>query len=253
MRKSLENVKIIHRIIPAVISVITLIMACSWGGSIPVRQYYIINYTPAVTVSASSRRPYPYALQIGRFEVQRIFNRQEIIYRFSPNRIQYYEIERWAVRPDYMIKDVIFKHLEASNLVNRTSLEFLDTRPDFRIEGTVEAIEKYDAGDMFFAHLAMTFKMLRVESGEQIWNYSFDKRRQVYSKDMVHTVMGLSAILQTEMDIAVNQLDSLFYSLETGTPLKPVTEDIANEPARKDSTKFELDESAFEIIPEKRK
>jgi len=188
------------------LTALLLITACSLMRSdMPTKQYYIITYTPTQNKPPESLRPYPLSLHVGRFEVQRIFNRQNIIYRFSPHRIQYYETERWAVRPDEMIKDMVFKHVEASQIVNRVGLDFLDTRPDYRIEGTVDALEKYDAGDLFFAHLAMTFRLLRISDGEQVWNYSFDTRRQVYSKDMVHTVMGLSSILQTELNYVVNR------------------------------------------------
>jgi len=253
MRKLKSFGSLIHCV--TVISVLlpVLIAACSLRSTIPTRQYYIINYTPNTKFAAGSLRPYPYALHIGRFEVQRIFNRQNIIYRFSPNRVQYYEIERWAVRPDEMIKDMVFKHFEASQLTNRVSLDFLDSQPDFRIEGTVEALEKYDAGDLFYAHLAMTFKMINVKNGEQIWNYSFDRRRQVYSKEMVHTVAGLSIILQSEMDVVVGQLDSLFYSIDTGKPLVRESVSSSQKSALEDSTESGVDESAFEIIPEKKK
>jgi len=214
------------------------------------RQYYIVNYTPDAAAPPESKRPYPFSLQIGRFEVQRIFNRQNIIYRYSPNRIQYYDIERWAVRPDYMMRDMIFKHFESIQLTNHVALDFLETRPDFRLEGTVEALEKYDAGDLFYAHLAMTYKMLNVRDGQQVWSYSFDERRRVYSPEMVQTVVGLSSILQTHMNIVTGQLDSLFYSYQTGVPYKAVTP--AGQPAKTDSTKSDIDDSGFIIIPEKK-
>lgn len=228
-----------------------LFTACSID-KIPTKQYYLINYKPVSNFPVTSKRPYPYALQIGRFEVQRIFNRQNIIYRFSPNQIQYYELERWGVRPDYMIKDMVFKHLEASKLTNRVSIEFLDTRPDYRLEGTVEALEKFDAGDLFYAHLAMMFKMFKVDDGIQVWNYSFDQRKQVYSKEMVHTVRSLSSILEAQMNIVIGQLDSLFLSMETGAPFMTEDKDVPALPALADSTAGGIDESAFEIIPEKK-
>ncbi len=247
--------KILIRIILFILVAILLISACSFfNPKLPEKQYYIINYTPKSQNIPASQRPYPFSLQIGKFEVQRIFNRQNIIYRYSPNKIQYHELERWAVRPDYMIKDMVFKQLAASNLTNLVSLEFLDSRPDYRLEGTVEALEKYDAGDLFFAHLAMTFKMLDTDDGSQVWDYSFDRRKQVYSVEMVHTIIGLSSIFQTEMDIVEGQLDSLFLSLKTGVTLIPTQKSSLNKPARADSTDGEkLDESAFEIIPEKKK
>ena len=235
---------------------ISLIMACGWRGGIQARNYYIISYTPAPQKSALSNRPYPYSLQVGRFEVQRIFNRQNIMYRFSPHQLQYYEFQQWAVRPDQMITDMVVKHLEASNIVNRVGTEFFETRPDFRIDGTVVALEKLDAGDLFFSHLAMSFKMVRIEDGAQIWDYSFDQRRQVFQPEMVYTVRSMSAIFQSQMDVVVSQIDSLFLSLETGTsddmdatvsPDKaPETISVPKEPAAED-----LNESDFEIIPEK--
>ena len=142
---------------------------------------------------------------------------------------------------------MVFKHLEASNLANRVGIDFFDTRPDFRIEGSVEALEKLDAGDIFFAHLAMSFKMLRTADGAQVWDYSFDQRKQVFQEDMVYTIRGLSSILQSQMDVVISQLDSIFYAIQTGK-----REDIKSfkEPSEKKSE--DLDETDFEIIPEKK-
>jgi hypothetical protein len=150
-----------------------------------------------------------------------------------------------------MIEDMVFKHLEASTLTNRVGVDFFDTRPDFRIEGSVEALEKLDAGDIFFAHLAMSFKMLRVTDGAQVWDYSFDQRVQVYQEEMVYTIRGLSSILQSQMDVIVNQLDSLFYTMQTGkridlAPIKEPSEEKSEVKSEK------LDERDFEIIPEKK-
>lgn len=237
-----------------VISIAVVFLSCSWG-KIQTKNYYLISYTPASPAPATSQRPYRFALQVGRFEVQRIFNRQNILYRYSSHQIQYYELQHWAVRPDYMITDMVFKHLEASNLTNRVGIDFFETRPDFKIEGMVDALEKLDAGDLFFAHLAMSLKMVRVSDGAQIWAYSFDERKQVYQQEIVYTVRGLSSILQNQMEIVISQLDSLFLSMETG--IQPPRSDIireepAEESVKETSTSEDLDESSFEIIPEKK-
>lgn len=253
MNRPAETIKRFRFVLQLPVAALILFMACSFFRSTPTREYYIINYTPTSQVPASSRRPYNYSLQVGRFGVQRIFNRQNIIYRFSPNQIQYYELQRWAVRPDDMIKDMVFKHLTAANLTNNVGIEFFDIKPDYRIEGTVESLEKFDAGDLFFAHLSMSFKLLRVKDGEQIWDYSFDERRQVYSEEMVYTVRGLSSIFQSQMDNVVSQLDSLFLSIGGGIPQITVKERAPQKPAPVDSMSVDLDESAFEIIPEKKK
>jgi ABC-type uncharacterized transport system auxiliary subunit len=247
MKKYLKHAVCYGCIIPLI-----LIQACSWG-KIQTKNYYIINYTPVSKVPVYSQRPYPFLLQIGNFEVQRIFNRQNILYRFSPHQIQYYELQQWAVRPDYMIKDMIFKHIRAANLLNRVGIDFFENKPDYRIEGTVEALEKLDSGDVFYGHLAMSFKMLRMQDGKQVWEYSFDERKQIYQPEMMYTVRGISSILQNQMDIVISQLDSLFLSLKTGAPVKvPVTEVPPDSTVQKEQKPEDLDESSFEIVPEKR-
>ena len=241
-----------------VLAAAALTLSCSWGigSQVQTRNYYILSYTPATEFPASSRRPYDFALQIGQFDVQRIFNRQNILYRFSPHQIQYYELQQWAVRPDQMFGDIVLKHCEAADLTNRIGTDFYDSRPDFRLDGMVEALEKYDAGDLFYAHLSMSFKLLRVSTGEQVWAYSFDQRKQVFQSDMVYTVRGLSSILESEMNIVVGQLDSLFLVMTGGTPATaaaPVEDEQASAPAdRPAAGNSGVDESAFEIIPESR-
>jgi len=70
---------------------------------------------------------------------------------------------------------------------------------------------------------------------------------------MVYTIRGLSDILQAQMDVIVNQLDSLFLAATTGSPQEIIGSAKPSEkPAETGSTSEDLDESTFEIIPEKK-
>lgn len=242
------------RILPAAVF---LAAGCTLMRGTPsmVRNYYTIDYIPSAPAAAASQLPYPYALQVGHFDVERATNRQNIVFRYSPHQLQYYERERWAVRPDDMIRDMVFKHLNAARLTNHLALSFPDTRPDFRLDGMVEALERLDAGDLFFSHMAMSLKLIRIETGDEVWSYSFDRRRRVHSGDMVRTVQGLSDILQTEMNVAITQLDSIFLAASMGQPLMPAAPAPSVSHAQRDpAAEGEvpgLDESAFEIIRER--
>ena len=237
----------------ALLTIVLLVGSCIWG-KIPTRNYYLITYHPVADPPAESQRPYPYSIQVGRFEVTRIFNRQNIVYRFSPHQIQYYELERWGVRPEYMFTNLVSKHLETVGLTNRVGTEYFDIRPDFRIEGRIEGLEKYDAGDLFYAHMSMSFKLVRVRDGAQVWEYSFDQRRQVYNPEMVYTVQALSGIFQSEMNVVTSQLDSLFFAMSTGKKMDLGQKERIVSP--RESTPEpggeDLDESGFEIIRERR-
>lgn len=223
------------------------------GSKTPSRNYFEINYPLESRAAVESGRSYPYSLQVQQFGVQRIYNRQNIVYRFAPQELKWYEYQQWGVRPDYMITDQVFKHLESAGLFNRIGTEFLETRPDFRLEGTVNALERLDAGDLIFGHLAMSLKMVRTADGQQVWEYSFDERKQVYQKEMMYTVIALSQIMQSRMNSVVSQLDSLFASLGGGALMKgqPVK---VQEPrkAAEDTSKTKKEDTGYEIIPESR-
>ncbi len=236
----------------AAVTACALVMSCGvLGKKPPTRNYYIISYTPESRTAAAIREPYPYSLQIQRLEVQRIFSRQNIVYRYTPQELKWYEYQQWAVRPDYMFTDLMYKHFAASGLFNRVGTEFLETRPDFRLEGTVDALERLDAGDIVFAHLAMSLKMVRTVDGLQVWETSFDDRKQVYQKEMVYTVLALSQIMQNRMNAAVAGLDSL---LSLSGDMHAVPSNGAHLPsvAPVDSTVRKPDANGYEIIPESR-
>jgi ABC-type uncharacterized transport system auxiliary subunit len=233
---------------------LALFMSCGLlGTTIPIRHYYNISYNPQPKTPLGSLRPYPCSLEIERFTVQRIFNNQKIAYRYSPEEIQYFEYEQWAVRPEYMITDLVVKHLGASNICNRVSTEFVDMKPDYRLQGSVDALEKYDATDVFYAHLAMSLKMVRVIDGQQVWEYSFDERKQVFQKKTNYTIIAFETIMQTQIDIVINQLDSYFLSLEKGEKRSPQEtksgKNLEPVPAVPDTVSVPADKG-YEIIPE---
>jgi len=237
-----------------VLTGVLLIVSCGFMRSkVPTRNYFEINYPLESQAAVESGRPYSYSLQVQQFNVQRIYGRQNIVYRFAPQELKWYEYQQWAVRPDYMVTDIVYRHLESVNLFNRVGTEFLETRPDYRLEGTVNALERLDAGDLVFGHLAISFRMVRTADGQQVWEYSFDERKQVYQKEMMYTVIALSQIMQSRMNVVVGQLDSLFTSLGGGPPFKgrPVR---IQEPgkAAEDTTGANTKDTGYEIIPESR-
>jgi hypothetical protein len=117
------------------------------------------------------------------------------------------------MKPGDIIMDRVEAHLLSANLFDELRREFLDAYPDYRLEGTVNALEKYEGGDIFFGHLAMTFRLVRQEDRKEVWRYAFDERKKVYDPDMVYTVIALREILETEMIHVITELDRIFREI----------------------------------------
>lgn len=249
-----------------VILLLVIFWACAQA---PQKQFYLISYVPTKVSVENSARPYPFKVQLREFDVLRVYNRSQMVLRFSPNQIQYYNFKHWAVRPGFMITDAIEKHLTTANLVTELRRDFLDYRPDYQIIGTVGAIERFDSGDTWYAHLAMNFKLLRERDRHELWNYSFDRRKRVYNPDVVYTVEALSEILDSEMRRVIRDLDRIFYQIaqnegieldpqnkpdDTQIPVSSSTDQFMSpsiriySPETPDTLK---NESTYELIPAK--
>jgi len=220
------------------------------------RFYYTISYEPLQTEVPGSQRPYPYSVQVNQFSVSRLYSRSQILYRYSVNEIRYYGFRHWAIRPDDMITSAVLKHLTSANLFTEVGTHFLERRPDYYLNGEATALERYDSGDTWYAHLAMTLRLIDAQDGTQVWQYSFDDRRPVFQPEMVYTVNALSELMQMHMDRVVRELDELCQaSLSKGRLVRQaraVRGKAAEVRTEESSEPGLLDEDSYVIVPGKR-
>lgn len=185
--------------------------ACSTliGGSseLPERRKFIIEATPLRVSQPASVRPYPYRLEVQEFAVSRLYERDQIVFRLSPEEIREDRWHVWAVRPSQMITDAVEQYLRDSRLFTDIRQEFIDTSPDFTFAGTVNAIERFDSGDLWFARLAVTMQVVD-RSNNVIWRRTFgDIPQEVYNPDFSHTVEAMKLRLREYMEQAIPEID----------------------------------------------
>lgn len=230
-------------------------MGCFSTKPTAARFYYTISYQPLTIDLPESGRPYPYTVQVNQFAVSRLYNRAQILYRYSHNEIRYYNYRNWAIRPDDMLTAMFVEHLTSAGLFSVVGTRFLDRRPDYYISGEVSALERYDSGDVWYAHLAMTLRLVDAKDGSQIWEYSFDDRRPVLQPEMVYTVNTLSDLMEMHVSRAIRQLDRLCVeSSAEGRLVRQAQSAPVPEPVEpdQDPLRARLDEDSYLIVPGKR-
>ena len=82
-------------------------------GTIPIKQYYVLNYVPMRSTGRLLATPYPFTIRLKELDIEDAYNRSQIVYRQSPYELRYYFYKLWAVGPKKMITDLIQKHLES--------------------------------------------------------------------------------------------------------------------------------------------
>jgi ABC-type uncharacterized transport system auxiliary subunit len=203
-------------------------------GTKPIRQQrkFTIVAQPLRLALKGSERPYPFKVQIKRFEVSRLYERDQFISRLSAYEIQEDRWNTWASRPSDMLTTVVERYLYEAQLFTQLSQEFLDERPDYVLETVVKAIERFENNQQNFARLAMSMKLIEQKSGKIFWSGEFDEEEPVTSREIGAVVQALSDILHDKLEVYIRDLDFEFLNLmrqERG--LRPLSaaelEDIA--------------------------
>ena len=232
----------------AALLLLVLLPSCSQliGGKTVIRQnrkFVVDDSVPLNVVLPLTERPYPYKVAVERFDVSRLYARDQVVYRLSPEEIREDPHLRWAHRPSDMITDAVEGYLRQSFLFANVRQEFLD-EPDYTLTGTVKAIERIDSGDEWWAKLAVSMQ-LTGRSGEIVWSRNFgltrDEAVQVPLKDFVYTVATMNTMLNGYMAQAIyeinkamlipiyrekGQLDQLLSAYENGSATTAVPDSI---------------------------
>ena len=182
---------------PVIAVQLLLVSAC---GSTPDRQYFGVAYT-LVDVEAYKAPKFPYTLRILAPEIRLAYDRAQIVYRFDPFRFKYYNYKFWVAKPQQMMAELVHRHIQHANLFKETSLVYRRGVPDYELHGEIEAIEEYDSGDKWYAHLALSFRLVRFTDRKVIWSYQFDRKKEVFNKEPVYVVRGMSELMEEEMVI----------------------------------------------------
>ncbi len=184
---------------------------CIWNQPVQRRFYTLVQPVPART--AETR--FPDDLWVREVQIASVYDRTQIVFRHSPTELRYFSLENWADRPQRMLGQHIVQAMRASGLFQNVSERLGTSPPSYVLETNVHAIEQLDGGDVWYAHLAMTFRLLRFGEAEVLWEHSFSERRPLNARDVSLTVRALSEILDSEMSAVLDQIEALL----AGRPL----------------------------------
>jgi ABC-type uncharacterized transport system auxiliary subunit len=229
------------------------------GGKAEIRQnrLYLIEAKTIRSFLEGSERPYPMVVEVETFDVARAYNRNEIIFRRNELEIQLDKGHTWAVRPAAMITDAVGQYLKDANLFSLVGRDFIEQEADFNLSGTVKTIERYDSGDIWFARLAISMRLVRRADAKVIWRTDFDEERQVYNADMTFTIEAMREILRQQMEISIKEIDLAFLNQrrqKEGRPLIELSIFANGRPAETLEDTSDVDEEPvhYELIPGKR-
>ena len=168
------------------------------------RNFYLLHGDPILPPKGS--RPVDGLVRVRDMDTPSVYEKFQIVVRRSPYQLRYSDQNVWAVKPNQMISDVVANALESSNSFTNVTRQLLDARPSYTISGKVQAIELYDSGDLWFAHLSIHLHLTRFGDGASIWAFEFDKRKEIAAGEFDHGVRALSELLYQAISAAIQEM-----------------------------------------------
>jgi cholesterol transport system auxiliary component len=200
-----------HLAIPAAglaaVAALLLLTGCFFGGRSPDTRYYTLDYVPAPPPERLARGPFPFTVRLREPTIAEAYKRSQIVYRQSAYQMQFYSYNLWAVDPERMIGDLLFKHLRAARLFENVTRVAETITPDFQITCDVLAIEEYDGPDRWYAHVAIEYQLIDEKSGQILWKQLYDLRKAVPQQEPVYVVRELAALVSLINDRLVAEVE----------------------------------------------
>jgi ABC-type uncharacterized transport system auxiliary subunit len=210
-----------------------------FGSAPPVRSYYVLH---GVTASTMVDRPIAGLVRVRNLNAATVYEKSQIVVRRNPYQLQYSEDNVWAVKPSRMVSDVIARTLGDSRRFVAVARELGELRPDYILGGDLHAIEVYDSGDTWYAHLSLSLHLTRFRTGETLYTFGFDERRPLPERNFAQAARAISELLSTA-------LDQMLVGLETIDAPRAAVEEAKGSILMSDPDSEDRDEDKDETVP----
>lgn len=198
----------------------TILVACLVGAALSgcyfgppgEYRYYVLDYVPESSGGGLGKEPWPASVLVRNFPIGEAYLRSEMAYRTSPQEIRYRPLDRWAVRPDHVVSDMVRKHLSTSRLFRSVQSQYEENKPEYELKGRVVSLEECVFGPSRFAHLGLRLDFVRMSDNSVLWGRDFDVRKEIAGDDRLAVVAALSGLLESSMDTAINAMNAAMRS-----------------------------------------
>ncbi len=186
------------KLIALLVFTLTLV-ACSFNRQIESTNYYILDYNGCnEEENLKLEKPFEFSVQINETRLPRTYDRNQIVSKYTFNQISYLKRHLWSSKLYDAIPNLISQRIKCYNIFERVDRESTVELPDFYIDTNVSNIEQYLDEGKQFAHLKIEFILRNGNDNKELFNYSNDRTKRVYSDGIDGVVSTLNDLILEE-------------------------------------------------------
>ncbi|MBV9770954.1 MAG: membrane integrity-associated transporter subunit PqiC [Bryobacterales bacterium] len=179
-----------------------LLSLAGCAGKVQYPSYYVLDVP--VPPSSKVEKPVFASIAVREFRAPSFLKEGPIVYRPTPEQIDFYDYHRWAEDPRRVVTRAMVQEIRARGLAE--SVELFDGRgtPECLITGTVDHLEEVDKGANVSIEVGLSARMINVRTGELLWQDTTTKTATLDKR----SVAGVVSEMSQELGSAVNSLVS---------------------------------------------
>jgi len=141
-----------------------------------------------------------------------------IVYRESPNQVDFYEYHRWASDPGAAVTTALVEGLRATH---QTSLEepvFAKDQSDYVLSGRLERLDEINYGGGVKVETKLSAVLKNSRTGAVLWSGEVDRESNVDRRDVNHVVQQMSNALEAGVDELLGDVERRIAETNEATP-----------------------------------
>lgn len=163
--------------------------------------YYILDYKKATENSMLRvKEPFPKLCEVFDTDVNRTYNRNQMVVKENFSKVSYLSNELWANRLSDAIPNLIVQRLKAYNLFRQVERSTGDVSPNYYLETNLLSIEMINTNPSQ-ASLVMEFKLRDAASQRVLVTHKHEAATPLLVKDIAYVVDVYNDMIMDATDI----------------------------------------------------
>ena len=195
------------------IGVVATLASLAGCAKIKYPNYYLLNVPTPSPAGHTASLLGPVAVR--QFASPAFLREGPIVYRESPERLAFYNYDRWAADPRRAATNAMVNEMRSRGIFQSVDLYDGSTTCDWIVSGTLDHLEEVDEGADVWIEVGLSARLKSVRTGEVLWQDTSTKRVKVDKRSVAGVVAGMSR----ETGAAVQALvTSMLDRLSTPAP-----------------------------------
>jgi len=179
------------------------------GAARPSKFYQLA--VPGDTAPRAEPAAYPVTLLLGPIGTSSLYRDDRIVYTSNEEAMGTYEYERWAEPPSELIREVLFRELQASRRYQGIYSLRSDVHGDYVLRGHLFDLRELD-GKILAARVTFEFELHDSRTGATVWKRYYSHDEPVDGKGVSAVVAALNRNVLSGLNEVTEGLDQYFSS-----------------------------------------